>query len=171
MLVRRSTLMAAGGLESIRGALIDDCALARQIGSVGGKLWLGLSLKTRSTRPYGGLTGVWNMVARTAFTQLNYSPLRLMGVVLGMFVTYVIPPLAAVGYVVFGDLAVALVGAIGLLLMIGVYMPTIRLYRQPNLVALFLPVAAVLYTGMTIDSALRYWRGVGGGWKGRVYSR
>ncbi len=171
MLVRRSTLAAAGGLEAIRGALIDDCTLARQIGSVGGKLWLGLSLKTRSTRAYGGLAGVWNMVARSAFTQLDYSTPRLIGVVLGMAVAYLVPPFVAAGYIIAGDMTIALIGSGGLALMIGAYMPTVRLYRQPFLVALFLPIAAALYTAMTIDSAWRHWRGVGGGWKGRVYSR
>ncbi len=171
MLVRRSALDDAGGLESIRDALIDDCALARQIGTHGGKLWLGLSSQTHSTRPYGGLAGVWNMVARSAYTQLDYSLVRLAGTVLGMFLTYIVPPLAVFGYFVGVDPFSALTGGLALILMIGVYWPTVRLYRQSVFVALFLPIAAVLYTGMTIDSARRYWLGAGGGWKGRVYSR
>lgn len=171
MLVRRTSLAAAGGLETIRDALIDDCALARRIGSVGGKLWLGLSLKTRSTRPYGGFSGVWKMVARSAYTQLDCSPLWLAGTVLGMLLVYMVPLFAVIFAYFMGDTALALVGALALALMIGVYVPTVRLYRQPILAALFLPIAAALYTAMTIDSAWRHWRGVGGGWKGRVYSR
>lgn len=171
MLVRRTSLVAAGGLETIRDALIDDCALARRIGSVGGKLWLGLSLKTHSTRPYGGFAGVWKMVARSAYTQLDCSPFWLVGTVLGMLLVYMVPLFGLIYAYFMGDMAVALAGALTLALMIGVYVPTVRLYRQPILAALFLPIAAALYTAMTIDSAWRHWRGVGGGWKGRVYSR
>ena len=171
MLVRRQTLEAAGGLSGIRGALIDDCALAALIGRHGGRLWLGLSSETRSARPYGGLAGVWNMVARTAYTQLNYSPLNLLGTVLGMILVYLVPPLALLGLALFDDPVSAVVGGAAYALMAGVYLPTVRFYDQPVLAALLLPVAAILYTGMTIDSAWRHWRGVGGGWKGRVYSR
>lgn len=171
MLVRRQTLEAAGGLAGIRGALIDDCALAALIGRHGRRLWLGLSSRTRSARPYGGLAGVWNMVARTAYTQLNYSPLNLLGTVLGMILVYLVPPLALLGLAWFDDPVSAIAVGSAYALMAGVYLPTVRFYGQPVLAALLLPVAAILYTGMTIDSAWRHWRGVGGGWKGRVYSR
>lgn len=171
MLVRRTVLEAAGGLNSIRDALIDDCALARQIASAGGKLWLGLSTSTHSTRPYGGLAGVWKMVTRSAYTQLGYSPLILLGTVFGMVLTYLVPPLAVVGYIVLGNHFLGLIGGLGFALMIGIFWPTVRMYKQPFWVAVFLPAAAALYTAMTVDSAFRHWRGKGGGWKGRVYSR
>lgn len=171
MLVRRNALESAGGLESIRDALIDDCALARCIGESGGRLWLGLSERTRSTRPYGGLAGVWNMVARTAFTQLDYSPLWLAGTVPAMLLTYVVPPAVLLGYPFHGDPVAAGLGFAALILMIAAYWPTVRLYRQSFAVAMFLPAAAALYTAMTVDSAWRHWRGAGGGWKGRVYPR
>jgi len=171
MLVRRKALTSAGGLQRIRRALIDDCALARLIGGQGGALWLGLSTRTRSARPYGGLSGVWNMVVRSAFTQLDYSALRLAGTVLGMVLIYIVPPLALFGYAGSGDLLTAVTGGAAFVLMAGVFLPTLRLYGQPPIVASFLPVAALLYTGMTLDSAWRHWRGVGGGWKGRLYSK
>lgn len=171
MLVRRRALREAGGMESIRGALIDDCALARLIGERGGALWLGLSTLTRSARPYGGLAGVWNMVARSAYTQLDYSAVWLAGTVLGMVLIYIVPPLALFGVVAFGDPLSAIAGGAAYVLMAGVYWPTVRLYGQSAIAVLLLPFAALLYTGMTLDSAWRYWRGVGGRWKGRVYSR
>jgi hypothetical protein len=158
-------------MESIRGALIDDCALARLIGERGGALWLGLSTLTRSARPYGGLAGVWNMVARSAYTQLDYSAVWLAGTVLGMVLIYIVPPLALFGVVAFGDPLSAIAGGAAYVLMAGVYWPTVRLYGQSAIAVLLLPFAALLYTGMTLDSAWRYWRGVGGRWKGRVYSR
>lgn len=171
MLVRRRTLDEAGGMAQIRDALIDDCALARLIGRQGGTLWLGLSSKTRSARPYGGLSGVWNMVARSAFTQLDYSAVNLLGTVVGMVLTYLVPPLALFAFWLTADPVAALAGGAAYALMVASYWPTIRFYRQPFASALLLPVVALLYTGMTIDSAWRHWRGVGGGWKGRVYSR
>jgi hypothetical protein len=122
-------------------------------------------------RPYGGLSGVWNMVARSAFTQLDYSALRLAGTVLGMVLTFIVPPLALFGYAGSGDLLTAAAGGAAFVIMAGVFLPTLRLYGQPSIVALFLPVAALLYTGMTLDSAWRHWRGVGGGWKGRLNSK
>ncbi len=171
MLVRCTRLKAAGGLAAIQNALIDDCALARRIHAAGGKLWLGLSTSTYSTRPYDGLAGIWKMVARSAFTQLNYSPLILAGTIVGMILIYCVPPVAALSYALLKDPSLALLGISGSALMIGLFWPTVRLYKQPFWVALFLPIAALLYTVMTVDSALRYWCGTGGGWKGRVYSR
>ena len=171
MLVRRQALEAAGGLAGIHDTLIDDCALAALLGRNGCTLWLGLSSQTRSARAYGGLSGVWNMVARTAYTQLNYSPFNLVGAVLGMFLVYLVPPLLLIGYGLHHDPATALLGGAAYGLMIGVYSPTLRFYEGPRTAALFLPIAALLYTAMTVDSAWRHWRGVGGGWKGRVYSR
>lgn len=171
MLVRRQALTEAGGLERIHDALIDDCALARLIGRDGNPLWLGLSPRTRSLHPYGGLAGVWNMVARSAYTQLDYAPLHLVGTVLAMVATYLVPPLALVAGVSSGNLHIGLAGGAGYAIMTALYYPTIRFYGQPPYFAAFLPVAALLYTGMTLDSARRHWRGVGGRWKGRVYSR
>jgi hopene-associated glycosyltransferase HpnB len=168
MLVRRSVLERAGGIESIREALIDDCALARRLRGAGGRLWLGLDTETRSARPYGGLRGVWNMVARSAFTQLRYSPLLLAGCVAGMLVVYAVPPLAVAGAPWFGPGA-GLAGLAAYVLMVAAYAPTLKMYGRPRIVAALLPVAAMLYTAMTIASAWRHWRGVGGGWKGRVY--
>jgi hypothetical protein len=87
-----------------------------------------------------------------------------------MVLTYIVPPLALFGYAMSGNLLTAVTGGAAFVLMAGVFLPTLRLYGQPPVVALFLPVAALLYTGMTLDSAWRHWRGVGGGWKGRIYS-
>ena len=168
MLVRRSVLERSGGIGSIRGALIDDCALARQLRAAGGRLWLGLDPETRSSRPYGGLRGVWNMVARSAFTQLRCSPSLLVLCVAGMLLVYAVPPIAVAGASWFGPGA-ALPGLAACILMAVAYAPTLKLYGRPRIAAALLPVAAMLYTAMTIASAWRHWRGVGGGWKGRVY--
>jgi hopene-associated glycosyltransferase HpnB len=173
MLVRRTALEASGGLETIHDALIDDCALARAIkdgAPGGGRLWLGYSEKTRSIRPYEGLRGVWDMVARGAFTQLGYSPLLLSGTVLGMAILYLAPPvclLLGFGHSALGAGASALAWAC----MIIAAAPTYRLYGQSWRRAMGLPVAAAFYIAMTISSAWRYWRGRGGGWKGRTYSQ
>jgi hopene-associated glycosyltransferase HpnB len=167
MLVRRAALEAIGGIESIRAAVIDDCALARAL-KAKGPIWLGLSRDVRSVRPYAGLAGVWRMVARSAYDQLGYSPLMLAGTVAGMLIVYLAPPLLALAQPWHGSALAASLGAIAWVLMAFSYVPTLQLYRQPPVLGLLLPVAGVLYDLMTLDSALAYYRGRGAWWKGRA---
>jgi len=171
ILVRCTALARAGGIQAIHQALIDDCALAQTIKMSGkGRIWLGLSSTTHSLRPYTSLGTIWEMVARTAYTQLNYSPLLLLGTFLGMVLLYGVPPVAAVFGGLSGNWPAAITGLAGWLLMAWAYLPTLRLYGRSPLLAFCLPAIALLYTVMTLDSALRHWRGQGGYWKGRVYS-
>jgi len=166
MLVRRAALARIGGIASIRGALIDDCALAERI-KAGGRIWLGLSAETRSLRRYERLGDIWRMIARTAYTQLGYSPLLLAGTVLGLAVTYLVPPVLTL----FGSGIAALLAGAAWLAMSIAFAPTLRFYRQPVLVAPLLPLIATFYLAATIDSARRHWQGRGGEWKGRVQQR
>jgi len=169
ILVRKETLGRIGGIERVRNALIDDCALARAVKAAGGRLWLGLTEETASIRPYDGLGAIWSMVARTAFDQLRYSPRVLAGTVLGMALLYVVPPVAALAWPWHGSGAAAAAGGAAWLAMAVAYAPTLRLYGQSPAAGLLLPVAGLLYTLMTIDSALRHWRGRGGRWKSRTH--
>ena len=168
MLVRRTALARIGGLAPIKGALIDDCALARAI-KAGGPIWLGLAEASASLRPYDGLGGIWRMVARTAFTQLRFSVLLLAGTVLGMAVLYAAPPIAAILGILSACWTMVALGAAGWLLMAALYRPTQRLYVRPAWESALLPVAALLYLLMTLSSAVAHWRGRGGAWKGRTY--
>lgn len=168
MLVRRQALERAGGLAAIRGAIIDDCALARNI-KRGGPIWLGLTKGTRSLRRYRGLADIWAMVSRSAYTQLDRSPLLLGLTILGLALLYLVPPAAGIAGVLARDAAAAALGVLGWLMMAAAYRPTLRLYGEPVGMALLLPVAALLYCAMTLDSAWRHWHGKGGGWKGRTY--
>lgn len=170
VLLRWSALERIGGPECIRQALIDDCALGAAV-KAGGPIWLGLSETTHSLRPYPTLQSIWEMVARTAYTQLHYSPGLLLGTVLGMALVYLVPPVAAVAGLLSGQLWIALAGFITWLLMGLAYWPTLHLYRCPPPLALALPLIGLLYTLMTVDSARRHWQGAGGAWKGRVYQR
>ena len=167
MLVRRTALEAAGGIAAIRGEIIDDCALGRIV-KARGPIWLGLATSEHSVRPYLGLRPIWDMVARSAFTQLGHSPWALAGTLLGLALLYVVPPLLALACPLHGDGAAAAVGLGTWLLMAATWVPTLALYEQPPLLALALPVAGLLYAGMTFDSARRYWRGQGATWKGRA---
>ena len=179
MLVRKERLSRAGGFAEIRDAVIDDCALARLVrGPRGeGRLWLGLSQEVRSIRPYDGLRGIWDMVARTAYVQLRRSPVALAGTVLGMVWLYLVAPasvgagigLPSVGVGGVGPWVMMGVGAAGWGLMATVYVPMSRWYGLGKCWALLLPVSGVLYTLMTMDSGWRSRRGRGGGWKGRTY--
>jgi hopene-associated glycosyltransferase HpnB len=170
ILIRRTALTRIGGLQVIRQALIDDCALAAAVkDNATHAIWLGLSQNTLSLRPYPSLQSIWDMVARTAFTQLDYSPLLLIGTLVGMTLVYIIPLIGVVGGSITGNWTVALIGLTTWGLMTLAYWPTVKFYRCNWLFVACLPGIALLYTLMTIDSALRYWQGRGGAWKGRVY--
>ncbi len=160
------------GQEAEGAALIQNSKLKTQNSpspSPTGKIWLGLTRQTHSLRPYPSLKTIWDMVARTAFTQLNYSPLLLLGTLVGMTIIYVVPPVSTIAGLLTGQWSIALVGLLTWLLIAVAYLPTLRLYQCPPLLAFGLPAIAFLYTIMTLDSALRHWRGEGGAWKGRVY--
>lgn len=172
VLLRADALAAISGIAAIKGALIDDCALAAAVKTRAPRrrIWLGLAdREVVSLRDNRSLGSVWSMVARTAFTQLGHSLWRLIGAVLGMGLVYLMPPIALVAGLAAGDGAAAALGAAAMALMAALYRPTLRLYHQPWLAGFALPVAAALYTAMTLSSAIRHWRGAGGRWKGRVY--
>jgi hopene-associated glycosyltransferase HpnB len=162
VLLRHSAYRRIGGLAAIRGALIDDCALARAV-KQGGSIFLGLTRQTRSIRAYPRLADIWRMVARTAYTQLDHSPWQLAGATLGLVVTYLAPPLLLLA----GGTA-AWLGASAWLAMAVAYAPILRFYGVSPLCAPLLPLVAAVYLAATLDSACRHWRGVGGEWKGRV---
>lgn len=163
ILVRAAALAQAGGVAAIRSALIDDCSLAALIKKNGGKVWLGLTKQSRSLRPYDHLRDVERMVSRTAFHQLRHSTLLLLGTVLGMSVIY----LAPVGLLFTGPGWSATFGGLAWLLMTIAYASMVRFYRLHLGWALTLPLAALFYEMATLHSALNYWRGSGGAWKGR----
>lgn len=170
ILIRYKTLDQIGGIQAIRQALIDDCALAAAVKSNStGRIWLGLTDSTRSLRPYNSLASIWDMVARTAYTQLNYSPWLLLGTLIGMTLVYIVPPVGVIVGLLTKNWMVAIASLISYLLMTLAYLPTIRLYRCPFWLTFCLPAIAFLYTLMTLDSALRHYQGKGGAWKGRVY--
>jgi hopene-associated glycosyltransferase HpnB len=163
MLVRADTLAQAGGIDAIRNALIDDCALAGVL-KARGPIWLGLTERAHSIRAYPGFNDIGHMVARSAYAQLRYSPLILAGVLAGMGLTYLVPPLIAL----FGTGWGRILGLAAWLLMAIAFQPTLRFYRVSPLWGIALPAIAFCYTLFTLDSALQFWRGKGGLWKGRV---
>jgi hopene-associated glycosyltransferase HpnB len=177
MLVRRDALRAAGGLEPIRGARIDDVALGRLLkhSPEPVRCWLGLTTGVVSVRPYPRLSGLWDMIARSAYTQLRYSPVVLGATIADLLWLYALPPVAAAGGLAWlaagGGAAAAGLAALGLAgwaLMSVSYLPMLRLYRLSPARAPSLPLIAVIYAAMTADSARRYYAGRGGQWKGRT---
>jgi hopene-associated glycosyltransferase HpnB len=166
MLVRRSALEEAGGIESIRAELIDDCSLAARIKHRGAgrhPIRLDVAARSVSLRPYDNWREIWNMIARTAFTQLRYSPLLLAGTLAGMAIIYLVPPLVAL---VLGPLGWP--AWLAWAAMCCAYAPMLRYYGRSPAWAPFLPLVALFYVGATFASAVRYWRGKGGQWKARV---
>jgi hopene-associated glycosyltransferase HpnB len=164
ILLRREALARIGGLEAIRGEVIDDCALAKAVKLSGGKVWMGLTRKSTSLRAYGTCGEIRDLIARTAFTQLRYSALLLAGTLAGMLLTYVAPLLLLSAH----DSTARLLGFAAWLLMSVSFLSTVRFYRLSIIWAPLLPLTAVFYTYATWLSAMRYWRGRGALWKGRA---
>jgi hopene-associated glycosyltransferase HpnB len=167
ILMRWTALTRIGGVAAIRGELIDDCALAKAVKKTGGKLWLGLTSKTRSIRSYRTVGEIGRLISRTAFWQLKHSVLMLLGTIAGMFVTYMLPPLLLFT----GRPVPAVLGSFAWILMMVAYAPALRFYGLSWLWAPLLPFIALFYTVATIHSAVEYWAGRGGEWKGRVQDR
>jgi hopene-associated glycosyltransferase HpnB len=176
MLIRHEALERSGGLTPIRGALIDDVAMGTMIKRQRGRTWLGLSRQVVSVRPYPGLASLWQMVARSAYTQLNYSPVLLAGTLLGLVFLYVLPPagalaglaLLAAGPATAPVILTAAAGLAGWALMSLSYLPMLGVYRLSPLRAPSLPLIALLYAAMTADSARRHYTGRGAEWRGRA---
>src|SRR5262249_14826853 len=167
ILLRCAALQNIGGFEPLRMAIIDDCSLAKRVKEAGGRTWTGLSRSVRSHRPYERLADFWEMVARTAFTQLRYSVWLLLATTFLMFFGFWMPliglfvvPAPVKGFAVIGVMA----------MMIS-YLPTLRYYRRSFFWALALPLIGGLYLLMTWSSAFRFWQGRRSEWKGRVYPR
>ncbi len=164
ILIRPAALQNAGGIAAIQEEIIDDCALARRVKDTGGSVLLGLSADTRSIRPYGSFAAIGRMISRAAFNQLRHSTLLLLATLLGLAITYVAPPALLFS----GHLIPSMVGAATWLLMSLCFLPAVVLYRLNPLWSLALPAIALFYMGATLHSAVKYWSGKGGEWKGRV---
>ena len=163
-LVRRAALDRAGGIAAIRGALIDDVALAAAI-KRGGPIWLGHSRLARSIRPYPHPGDIWRMVARTAYVQLRFSPLLLAGALLGLALVWLVPPALAL----FGHRAARWIGLATWAASAASYLPTLRRFGQSPAWALAMPAIAAFYMAATLGSAVDHHRGRGVVWKRRAY--
>jgi len=166
VLIETDVLREIGGFAALKDELIDDCALAAKVKAAGHGTWVGLSHSVVSHRRYPTLRSIWNMVARTAYTQLQYSPVLLLGCVLALLWTFVLPlaglfapdPTARAAAIVAGVTAAV------------TYLPTLIYYRRSPAWALLLPIIGALYLAMTVDSAYRFSRGIRSEWRGRVYA-
>ena len=168
ILIRRQTLVPADSLKTVRDHLIDDCAIGKEI-KARGPIWLGITKETHSLRAYQSLQDLWNMVTRNAFRQLGYSSIALIVTVVGMVLTYLVPPITLFYGFISNHYTVAFIGGLAWIIMSSAYMPTLKYYGEKNWRVFWLPVTAALYTLMTLSSALRYWQGHGSVWKGRFY--
>ena len=166
MLVRREALQAAGGIEAIRGSLIDDCAMARILKKQG-PIRLSLSERVISIRPYSTMGEIRRMVVRSAYAQLRYSPLLLAVALAGLTFVFVVPVLAAL----FGHGAAQIFGLLAWVVMAAAFQPTLRFYALSPLWGPILPAIALVYMAFTLESAYQSVRGRGGLWKGRVQAR
>ncbi|MBS0469816.1 MAG: glycosyltransferase [Proteobacteria bacterium] len=166
MLVKRTALEAAGGIDAIHGEIIDDCALGRAL-KAQGPIWLGLTERASSIRPYAGLQEIRRMIARSAYAQLGYSPLALAGTLLGMIVVYVAAPYFAL----FTRESPQASGILAWAAMALAYQPILKFYRASPLWGAAMPLIGLIYSLFTLDSAIQHWRGRGGMWKGRAQAK
>ena len=166
VLVEREALAAAGSIAAIRGALIDDCALGALLKRQG-PIWLGLTHRSRSIRPYRSAGEVGAMIARSAYAQLRYSPLLLAATVAGLVLMFGGP----VWLALFGQGSARIMGAVAFVLMALMVQPLLRFYRRSPLWGLVQPLVAAFYTGCVVWSAWQHWRGRGGMWKGRAQAK
>jgi hopene-associated glycosyltransferase HpnB len=168
ILISKKALDSIGGLSAIKGALIDDCALARRVKDESHRIWLGFGTESESLRPYA-FADFWAMVSRSAFTQLRHSYALLMGAVLGLGIIFLAPPLLTLLGIVNIDAGLLTAGLFSWGAMVVLFSPTLALYGLSPIPALALPAVAALYLAMTVDSAFRHAFGRGGAWKGRAY--
>ncbi len=164
ILIRPGALERIGGIEAIRGEIIDDCALARAVKRTGGGIWLGVTEETLSIRDYNTFAEIRSMISRTAFAQLNHSALLLFGTILGMAIIYLAPPLLLFSR---NPLA-AIFGLAAWILMTVAYARALRFYDRSIALAPLLPLIALFYVTATVESAIAYWTGRGGLWKDRI---
>jgi hypothetical protein len=166
-LLRRAALERIGGFAAIRNEVIDDCALARAVKKAGGQIWMGVTRASASLREYKTFAEIRDLIARTAFTQLRYSPWLLAATLLGLFVTYWLP------WILFfaGEEPAWFLGSTAASLMTVTFLFTVKFYNRSALWALTLPFAAAFYGYATFLSAARYWLDRGAQWKGRAQAR
>lgn len=166
ILVKTQALRSTGAFANLHDALIDDCTLAAHIKCVGLRTFIGLSHGARSHRGYDELKPIWEMVARTAYTQLKYSPILLIICTLIMISMFLAAPFV---FMFSSHLEIYLVSILAWAAMFFTYLPTLIYYQRSPLWGITLPVIGVLYLAMTWTSALRYWRGERALWKDRRY--
>ncbi|MBK7365342.1 MAG: glycosyltransferase [Nitrosomonas sp.] len=166
ILVKREALHKIGAFNCLRDALIDDCTLANRIKQAGFLTWTGLSRSVKSHREYQTILPIWNMVARTAYTQLNYSIFWLLICTLLMVSLFWFAPVGS--FLVKESLGV-MIGLFTWAALFVAYIPTLRFYRRSLLWVVTLPLIGCLFLLMTWTSALRYWRGERALWKNRRY--
>ena len=167
ILIRGNALEQIDGFNSLKGSLIDDCSLARKIKANGGQIWIGLTHSAVSHRRYESLRTIWNMVARTAYTQLHYSPLLLAACTLMMIVVFVLPVIC----IFLPGLTVKVIALLTLLIMVVTYLPTLKFYGRHPAWSFALPFIGIIYLLMTWTSAIRHIFGSGSSWKQRQYSQ
>jgi hopene-associated glycosyltransferase HpnB len=164
VLIRREALQRSGGIEAIKNALIDDVALAKSV-KKSGAIFLGHSGLAESIRTYPSFADIWQMISRTAFTQLRYSAVLLALTLLGLTLVWLMPAaviLLGRGWQICVAVAAFALSAVS-------YLPTLRRYGLNCVWALALPLIALFYMAATLGSALDHWRGRGARWKSRAY--
>lgn len=166
ILARWDALKNAGGIESIRGSLIDDCALGARL-KLQGPVWLGFSHDVKSVRASDTVANVGHMISRSAYAQLRYSLALLIGTVVAMILVFLVPVIVTV----FGHGWAVVFAAAAWLLMALAFQPTLRYYGQSAFWGPALPAIAIAYMVFTVNSAIQHFQGRGGMWKGRAQAQ
>ncbi len=163
ILTKPSALKEIGGFSSIKGAVIDDCSLAKRFKLYGKRTFIGLTKKIRSIRRYPGIGKVWRMVERSAYYQLRYNILLLVLTTILMVEAFIVPICGVLSF----DLLTFVISSSALLIMYISYLPLLRYYALDKWLCFTLGPVAAMYMAMTWSSAIRYYFGKGTKWKGR----
>ncbi|HHT9106042.1 MAG TPA: glycosyltransferase [Candidatus Wujingus californicus] len=159
ILISRHTLKRIGGIEAYHDAWIDDLALAKLIKRAGFSISLSFTKSVISIRQYCKLSDVWNMVARTAFTQLQYSWFTLFGTVVGMSIQFLVPLFGIIVSIINSFPVIGVLSFLAFIFMSITYTPTLFFYDLSIYRVLALPLAGFLYIAMTLTSAVNYFEG------------
>ncbi len=166
ILLETCLLEKLGGFNCIKNALIDDCSLAKQFKQQGHNIWMGLTHSANSIRSYNSLSTIWQMVTRTAYTQLAYSPWLLLLCTILMVFAFALPITALIQL----KLIPTSIGLLTFSLQAICYLPTLRYYSMNPCYVITLPFIGIMYLIMTWSSAFHYYFGTGAVWKDRHYN-
>ena len=180
-IVNRKAYEAVGGHGSVHDQILDDIVLGRVIKKNGFKIMAADGSPLYSVRMYTDLKSLWHGLVKNAYTIIDCNPLSLVGILLLLNTTLLMPALLLVcfmGYWIVGvqneipyfAFATSLLGLQIFLLSIWWHLST-QYYRGVNWLHMtLLPLGSIFVSLLYLESARRVYTGEKMRWKNREYS-